>query len=108
MVGTLTNETGIKTEDMSRMLGDMVMLRPDVEFRLEESQQGLEDNNEEGVLGKLLASLLEVLVMLAAAAPLFMLITLFGGISFAQVARVFLVTLTTALAAAASANLLST
>ena len=36
MVGTLTNETGIKTEDMSRMLGDMVMLRPDVEFRVEE------------------------------------------------------------------------
>ena len=36
MVGTLTNETGIKTEDMSRMLGDMVMLRPDVEFLVEE------------------------------------------------------------------------
>jgi len=56
-------------------------------------------SNHEVVLGKLLASLLDVLVMLATAAPIFMLLTLFGGVSAAQVARVFLVTLVTVLVA---------
>ena len=42
--------------------------------------------NSELVLGKLLASLLNVLVMLATALPIFMLISLFGGVSFAQLA----------------------
>ncbi|MEX2173811.1 MAG: ABC transporter permease subunit [Pirellulaceae bacterium] len=56
-------------------------------------------SNHELVLGKLLASLLDVLVMLAAAAPIFMLLTLFGGVSLPQVGRVFLVTLATMLAA---------
>ena len=55
--------------------------------------------NHELVLGKLLASLLDVLVMLATAAPIFMLLTLFGGVSAAQVGRVFAVTLATILAA---------
>jgi ABC-type transport system involved in multi-copper enzyme maturation permease subunit len=55
--------------------------------------------NRELVLGKLLASLLDVLVMLATAAPIFMLITLFGGVSAAQVGRVFAVTFATILAA---------
>src|SRR5205085_12700311 len=55
--------------------------------------------NHELVLGKLLASLLDVLVMLATAAPIFMLLTLFGGVSPAQVGRVFAVTLATILAA---------
>jgi ABC-type Na+ efflux pump permease subunit len=55
--------------------------------------------NHELVLGKLLASLLEVLVMLATAAPIFMLLTLFGGVSALQVGRVFAVTLATILAA---------
>ena len=55
--------------------------------------------NHELVLGKLLASLLDVLVMLATAAPIFMLLTLFGGVSTAQVGRVFAVTLATVLAA---------
>src|SRR5437667_2722087 len=55
--------------------------------------------NHELVLGKLLASLLDVLVMLATAAPIFMLLTLFGGVSAAQVGRVFAVTLATVLAA---------
>jgi ABC-type Na+ efflux pump permease subunit len=55
--------------------------------------------NHEVVLGKLLASLLDVLVMLLTAAPIFMFLTLFGGISATQVARVFAVTLVTALAA---------
>src|SRR5262245_28875287 len=56
-------------------------------------------SNREIVLGKLLASLLDVFVMLATAAPIFMLLTLFGGISTAQVARVFAVTLATVLVA---------
>jgi len=56
-------------------------------------------SNHELVLGKLLASLLDVLVMLASAVPIFMLLTLFGGVSLGQVGRVFLVTLATVLAA---------
>lgn len=56
-------------------------------------------SNHELVLGKLLASLLDVLVMLATAAPIFMLLTLFGGVSPAQVVRVFAVTLATVLVA---------
>src|SRR4051812_13772824 len=55
--------------------------------------------NHELVLGRLLASLLDVLVMLASAAPIFMLLTLFGGVSPAQVARVLAVTLATILVA---------
>lgn len=55
--------------------------------------------NLELVLGKLMASLLPVLVMLAAAVPLFCLVLLFGGVSFSQVARVFAVTLAAVLAA---------
>ncbi|OHB82742.1 MAG: hypothetical protein A2V98_16220 [Planctomycetes bacterium RBG_16_64_12] len=49
-------------------------------------------SNSELVLGKLLASLLNVLVLVAAAVPLFMLTALFGGVSFEQIARVFAVT----------------
>jgi ABC-type transport system involved in multi-copper enzyme maturation permease subunit len=56
-------------------------------------------SNSELVLGKLFSSLLQVLVMLAAALPLFMLMTLFGGVSAGQIASVFAVTLLTALAA---------
>jgi len=56
-------------------------------------------SNHELVLGKLLASLLDVFVMLATALPIFMLLTLFGGVSPAQVVRVFAVTLATILAA---------
>jgi len=55
--------------------------------------------NSELVLGKLLASLLQVLVMLAAALPLFMLLLLFGGVSPVQIASVEAVTLATALVA---------
>ncbi len=55
--------------------------------------------NSELTLGKLLASLLNVLVLLAASLPLFMLSALFGGVSFEQIARVFAVTLVTAIAA---------
>jgi ABC-type transport system involved in multi-copper enzyme maturation permease subunit len=55
-------------------------------------------SNSELVLGKLLASLLGVLVMLLGALPLFMLSALLGGVSFDQIARVFAVTLASVLA----------
>ena len=56
-------------------------------------------SNSELVLGKLLASMLNVLVLLAAGLPFFMLIVLFGGVSFEQILRVFAVIFVTALAA---------
>lgn len=45
-------------------------------------------SNAELVLGKLLASMLSVLMVIATAAPFFLLLTLLGGVSYAQVARV--------------------
>jgi ABC-type transport system involved in multi-copper enzyme maturation permease subunit len=54
-------------------------------------------SNSELVFGKLLASLLSVLVMLVAALPVFLLIALLGGVSYGQIARVFAVTLATVL-----------
>ena len=56
-------------------------------------------SNSELVLGKLSAGLLNVLTMWLAALPVFLLTALFGGVSFAQVGRVFAVTFTTILAA---------
>jgi ABC-type Na+ efflux pump permease subunit len=56
-------------------------------------------NNNELVLGKLLASLLHVAVMVFAGLPVFALVVLFGGVSFQQVARVFVVTMATGLVA---------
>lgn len=56
-------------------------------------------SNTELVLGKLFAALLEVLVLAISALPLFILLTLLGGISYGQVARVYAVTLTTIIAA---------
>ncbi|MGW8257971.1 MAG: ABC transporter permease subunit, partial [Thermoguttaceae bacterium] len=50
-------------------------------------------SNWELVLGKLLASLLNVFVMLAAAAPLFMALALLGGISFTQIGWTYAVVL---------------
>ncbi len=49
-------------------------------------------SNQELVLGKLLASLLNVLVMFAAGLPVFMLLALLGGISVGQIARTAAVT----------------
>lgn len=49
-------------------------------------------SNSELVLGKLLASLLNMLVLLAAAVPLFMFAALFGGVSFGQIGRAMAVT----------------
>jgi ABC-type transport system involved in multi-copper enzyme maturation permease subunit len=56
-------------------------------------------SNRELVLGKLCASLLLVMVPLAAAVPLFFLMSLFGGISFAEIGWVYAVTVATAVAA---------
>ncbi|NOY29404.1 MAG: ABC transporter permease [Planctomycetes bacterium] len=55
--------------------------------------------NVELVLGKLLASMLNVLVLIVAATSLLMLITLLGGVSYGQVFRVVGVTLTAAVVA---------
>jgi ABC-type transport system involved in multi-copper enzyme maturation permease subunit len=63
--------------------------------------------NSELVLGKLLASLLNVLVLLAASLPVFMLTALLGGVSFAQIARVFAVTLVTVVAAGSLGSLIA-
>ncbi len=53
--------------------------------------------NHELVLGKLFAGLLGILVMLMAAVPVFLSLTLFGGVSHAQVFRVLAVTTITAI-----------
>ncbi|MEM6330691.1 MAG: ABC transporter permease subunit [Planctomycetota bacterium] len=55
--------------------------------------------NRELVLGKLLASMLTVLVVIAATAPLLMMLTLLGGVSHVQVLRVLAVTLVGSLVA---------
>lgn len=55
--------------------------------------------NPELVLGKLLASVLNVLLMIGASIPLFLLSMLFGGVSAEQVLRALAVTLASALAA---------
>jgi ABC-type transport system involved in multi-copper enzyme maturation permease subunit len=49
-------------------------------------------SNHELVLGKLLASLLQVLVMFAAGLPVFMLLSMLGGVSVGQIARTAAVT----------------
>lgn len=51
------------------------------------------------VVGKLLASLLSILVMLVAAIPAFMIAALLGGVSFEQIACVFAVTFASAVVA---------
>jgi ABC-type transport system involved in multi-copper enzyme maturation permease subunit len=56
-------------------------------------------SNSELVLGKLFASLLNVLMLLAAALPFFMLTMLFGGVGLNQILAVFAVTVVTAIAA---------
>ena len=56
-------------------------------------------SNSELVLGKLLASLLNIGVMLITSLPIFMLVVLFGGTSFEQVGWTFAVTAATAMAA---------
>ena len=50
-------------------------------------------SNHELVLGKLLASLLEVVLFLVISLPIFLLTALLGGVSYPQIVRVLLVTL---------------
>jgi len=57
--------------------------------------------NSELVLGRLLSSLLNILVMILAGLPIFMFAMLFGGISPIQVISVFVVTIATVLASGA-------
>lgn len=56
-------------------------------------------SNVELVLGKLMAAMLNVFTLIVAALPLFMLLSLLGGVSFEQIGRVFAVTLASACAA---------
>jgi ABC-type transport system involved in multi-copper enzyme maturation permease subunit len=64
-------------------------------------------SNSELVLGKLLASILNVLVMLAAAVPLFMATVLLGGISYQQICWTFAITLSSVLACGSLGSLLA-
>jgi len=64
-------------------------------------------SNFELVVGKLVASLLNVLVMIAAAFPVFLLIALFGGVSFPQVFSAFIVTVIGAVAAGSIGTLVA-
>jgi ABC-type transport system involved in multi-copper enzyme maturation permease subunit len=59
------------------------------------------------VLGKLLASMLGVLMLLTAALPFFLLTTFFGGVSQGQVLRVFAVTLLSVAAAGSLGSLVA-
>ena len=56
------------------------------------------------VVGKLVGSMVRVLLLLASAVPVFALVALFGGVTPAQLARLFAVTVAAALAAASIAN----
>jgi len=56
-------------------------------------------SNSELVLGKLLAGMLTVVMVIAAALPLLMLVALLGGVSTGQILRIEVVTLASALAA---------
>jgi ABC-type transport system involved in multi-copper enzyme maturation permease subunit len=64
-------------------------------------------SNCELVLGKLLASILNVIVMLAAAIPLFMCLALLGGISFQQIGWCFAVTLASVITCGSLGSLLA-
>ncbi len=55
-------------------------------------------SNSELVLGKLFASLLNIMMMLAVSVPVFMFVAMLGGVSYYQIVRVLLVTLFSMLA----------
>ncbi len=63
-------------------------------------------NNSELVLGKFFANLLHTVVMVVTGLPIFFLVMLFGGVSMGQVARVFVVTLTSAILAGSLGTLI--
>lgn len=61
-------------------------------------------SDAEIVLGKLAASLLQVLLILVSAVPVFAIVALFGGVTSWQLGRLFAVTAAAAVAAASLAN----
>ncbi len=63
-------------------------------------------SGREVVVGKLAASLLGTLSLLLAALPLFLALTLFGGVSLGQVAAVYAVTLATVVLSAATGTVI--
>ena len=63
--------------------------------------------NSELVLGRLLSSLVNILVMTLAGLPVFMFAMLFGGIALGQVISVFVVTLATVLAAGSLGSIIA-
>ena len=63
--------------------------------------------NRELVLGPLLASLLNIVIMLVAAIPIFLFVTMLGGVSYRQVLLVELVTLLSILLAGSIGSLLA-
>jgi ABC-type transport system involved in multi-copper enzyme maturation permease subunit len=63
--------------------------------------------NRELVVGRLLASLLDVAIMLWAVFPVFALLVLLGGVSFEQVLRVFGVTIATMLVAGSFGSIIA-
>lgn len=64
-------------------------------------------SNSELVLGRLLSSLVNILVMMLAGLPVFMFAMLFGGISLGQVMSVFIVTLATVLASGSLGSIIA-
>src|SRR6478735_11655179 len=64
-------------------------------------------SNSELVLGKLLAGMLSVIVVVIAALPLHMIIALMGGISYQQIFRVEAVTLASALVAGSLGSMIA-
>lgn len=63
--------------------------------------------NSELVLGRLLASMLGILMLVLASVPLLMLLTLLGGVSMTQVVRVVAVTLVAAIAGGSLGSMLA-
>lgn len=63
--------------------------------------------NSELVLGRMLSSLLNIIVMMLAGLPVFMFSMLFGGISLGQVLSVFVVTMATVLAAGSLGSIIA-
>src|SRR4029079_19606296 len=64
-------------------------------------------SNSELVLGKLLAGMLSIIVVVVAALPLHMIIALMGGISYQQIFRVEAVTLASALVAGSLGSIIA-
>jgi ABC-type transport system involved in multi-copper enzyme maturation permease subunit len=89
LVAALTSAVAVGTEKDRRTLELLLVSRLD-DWQL--------------VVGKLTGSLVRVLLLLVSAIPIFALAALFGGVTWPQIARMFVVTVAAALAAASIAN----